>query len=108
MKTDRIDLDQVHNVMHQENIDFIFGPRGLIEMIEKVRKAGKIRHPSAPAQLSRRLNSQTGPEVAQASRGKFEPPRWAIRDRLRKSRGPVHDMPAALHHTTAPRGPSKQ
>jgi len=43
MKTDYLDLYQVHNVMHEEDINFIFGPRGVMEMIEKAKKAGKIR-----------------------------------------------------------------
>ncbi len=44
LKTDYIDLYQVHNVMHMEDIDFVFGPRGAMEMIEKARRDGKIRH----------------------------------------------------------------
>ncbi len=40
---DWIDLFQVHNVMTAEDIDFVFGPRGLMEMIENAKKAGKIR-----------------------------------------------------------------
>src|SRR2546428_1762079 len=43
MKTDHIDLYQVHNVMNDEDIEFIFGRRGVMEMIEKAKKAGKIR-----------------------------------------------------------------
>ncbi len=42
--TDYLDLYQVHNVMHMEDIDFAFGPRGIMEMIEKARRDGKIRH----------------------------------------------------------------
>ena len=30
--------------MHMEDIDFVFGPRGTMEMIEKARREGKIRH----------------------------------------------------------------
>ncbi len=44
LKTDYLDLYQVHNVMHDEDIEFIFGPNGVMEMIEKAKKAGKIRH----------------------------------------------------------------
>ena len=40
---DHIDLYQVHNVINQEDIDFAFGPRGVMEMIEKAKKAGKVR-----------------------------------------------------------------
>ncbi len=43
LRTDYLDLYQVHNVMHMEDIDFTFGPRGVMEMIEKARKDGKIR-----------------------------------------------------------------
>ncbi len=43
-KTDYLDLHQVHNVMHAEDIDFVFGPRGVLEMIEKARQAGKVRY----------------------------------------------------------------
>lgn len=42
-KRDWIDLYQVHNVMHDEDVEFIFGPKGLMEMIEKAKKDGKIR-----------------------------------------------------------------
>ena len=41
--TDYIDLYQIHNVINQEDIDFIFAPRGVMEMAVKARKAGKIR-----------------------------------------------------------------
>jgi aryl-alcohol dehydrogenase-like predicted oxidoreductase len=43
LKTDYIDLYQVHNVINDEDIEFIFGPKGVMEMIEKARRAGKIR-----------------------------------------------------------------
>jgi aryl-alcohol dehydrogenase-like predicted oxidoreductase len=43
LKTDRIDLYQIHNVMNDEDIEFIFGPKGVMEMAEKARRAGKIR-----------------------------------------------------------------
>ena len=44
LKTDYLDLYQVHNVMHMEDIDFAFGPRGVMEMIEKARRDGKVRY----------------------------------------------------------------
>lgn len=44
LKTDYLDLYQVHNVMHMEDIDFVFGPRGVMEMIEKARRDGKVRY----------------------------------------------------------------
>lgn len=43
LRTDRIDVYQVHNVINDEDIEFIFAPKGVMEMIEKARKAGKIR-----------------------------------------------------------------
>jgi aryl-alcohol dehydrogenase-like predicted oxidoreductase len=43
LKTDHLDLYQVHNVMNDEDIDFIFARRGVMEMIEKAKKEGKIR-----------------------------------------------------------------
>ena len=43
LKTDRIDLYQIHNVMNQEDLEFIFGPRGVMEMVEKAKRDGKIR-----------------------------------------------------------------
>jgi predicted aldo/keto reductase-like oxidoreductase len=43
LKTDHIDLYQIHNVMSDEDIETIFAPRGLMEMIEKAKKEGKIR-----------------------------------------------------------------
>ena len=39
--TDRIDLYQIHNVINDEDIEFIFGPKGVMEMVEKAKKAGK-------------------------------------------------------------------
>jgi aryl-alcohol dehydrogenase-like predicted oxidoreductase len=43
MKTDYIDLYQIHNVINEEDIEFIFARRGVMEMVEKARKDGKIR-----------------------------------------------------------------
>lgn len=42
-RTDRIDLYQVHNVINDDDIEAVFRPKGLMEMIEKACKAGKIR-----------------------------------------------------------------
>lgn len=44
LRTDYVDLYQVHNVMHMDDIDFVFGPRGVMEMIEKARRDGKVRY----------------------------------------------------------------
>ena len=43
LKTDYLDLYQVHNVMNEEDIEFVFAKNGVMEMIERARKAGKIR-----------------------------------------------------------------
>ncbi len=43
LKTDHLDLWQLHNLTNQEDIDLIFGPRGVMELVEKARKDGKIR-----------------------------------------------------------------
>lgn len=43
LKTDHIDLYQIHNIINDEDIEFIFAPKGVMEMIEKAKKAGKIR-----------------------------------------------------------------
>jgi aryl-alcohol dehydrogenase-like predicted oxidoreductase len=42
--TDHIDLYQIHNVMNDEDIEFIFGRRGVMELVEKAKQAGKIRY----------------------------------------------------------------
>lgn len=55
MKTDYLDLYQVHNVMHQEDLDFIFGPHGLMEMIEAAKKAGKIRYVGVTGHMDPRI-----------------------------------------------------
>ena len=44
LKRDWIDLYQVHNVMHQADIDAVFARNGLMEMIEKYKRDGKIRY----------------------------------------------------------------
>jgi aryl-alcohol dehydrogenase-like predicted oxidoreductase len=41
--TDHIDVYQIHNIINDEDIDFIFARRGVLEMIEKAKKDGKIR-----------------------------------------------------------------
>lgn len=44
LKTDYLDLYQVHNIMNAEDLEFIFARNGVMEMIERAKKAGKIRH----------------------------------------------------------------
>lgn len=43
LRTDYLDLYQIHNVINDEDIDFIFGSKGVMEMVEKAKKAGKVR-----------------------------------------------------------------
>ena len=43
LKRDWIDLYQVHNVMHDADIDAVFARNGLMEMIERAKRDGKIR-----------------------------------------------------------------
>ncbi|MBM3768123.1 MAG: aldo/keto reductase [Acidobacteria bacterium] len=43
MKTDHVDLWQIHNVQTRQDIDTIFGPGGAIEAFEAARKSGKCR-----------------------------------------------------------------
>jgi aryl-alcohol dehydrogenase-like predicted oxidoreductase len=43
LKTDYLDLYQIHNVGNDEDIEFIFGPKGVMELIEKMKKEGTIR-----------------------------------------------------------------
>lgn len=58
LRTDYIDLYQVHNVMHMEDIDFVFGPRGVMEMIEKARRDGKIRYVGFTGHMDPRVLSK--------------------------------------------------
>jgi predicted aldo/keto reductase-like oxidoreductase len=43
LATDHVDLYQIHNVMNEEDIEFIFARRGVMELVEKAKQAGKIR-----------------------------------------------------------------
>jgi uncharacterized protein len=43
LQTDRIDLMQIHSLYEQEDLDFLFGPRGVMEAFEKAKKDGLIR-----------------------------------------------------------------
>ena len=44
LRTDYLDLYQIHNVMHMEDIDQIFAPRGAMELVEKAKRDGKVRY----------------------------------------------------------------
>jgi predicted aldo/keto reductase-like oxidoreductase len=43
LKTDYVDLWQMHGIQDQKDVDQIFGPGGAIEAFEAARKAGKCR-----------------------------------------------------------------
>lgn len=43
LKTDYFDLYQIHNITAQDDLDFAFGPKGVMELVEKAKKEGKIR-----------------------------------------------------------------
>ncbi|MBL8232603.1 MAG: aldo/keto reductase [Bryobacterales bacterium] len=64
MKTDYLDLYQVHNVINDEDIEFIFGRKGVMEMIEKAKKAGKIRHVG--------FTGHTDPKILNKAMGLYE------------------------------------
>jgi uncharacterized protein len=44
MKTDYVDLWQMHSISTQADVDKIFGPGGAIEAFEAAKKAGKCRY----------------------------------------------------------------
>lgn len=67
LKTDYIDLYQVHNVINEEDIEFIFGPMGVMEMIERARKAGKIRFVGFTGHTSPKILNQMMARYAFAS-----------------------------------------
>jgi predicted aldo/keto reductase-like oxidoreductase len=43
LKTDYLDLWQLHTIMNQKDIDQILAPGGAMEALESARKAGKCR-----------------------------------------------------------------
>lgn len=64
LRTDRIDLYQIHNVINDEDIEFIFGPKGVMEMVEKAKKAGKVRFVG--------LTGHTDPEVLNRAIARYD------------------------------------
>ena len=44
LKTDYIDLFQLHQVAHEHEFDAITAPDGALESVARARAAGKIRH----------------------------------------------------------------
>jgi predicted aldo/keto reductase-like oxidoreductase len=44
MRTDYLDLWQVHEVSRPDEVDRIFGPEGALEVVVKAKKEGKVRH----------------------------------------------------------------
>lgn len=63
LKTDRIDLYQIHNVIDKDDMEAVFAPRGVMEMVEKARKAGKIRFVG--------FTGHTTPDVLNAMMGRY-------------------------------------
>jgi aryl-alcohol dehydrogenase-like predicted oxidoreductase len=43
LKTDRLDLWQIHDVRTDEDLQKIFGPRGVLEAFLRAKKEGKVR-----------------------------------------------------------------
>lgn len=62
--TDYLDLYQIHNVINDEDIEFIFGPKGVMEMVEKAKKAGKVRFVG--------LTGHTDPAVLNRAMAKYD------------------------------------
>ncbi|MCB1019450.1 MAG: aldo/keto reductase [Acidobacteria bacterium] len=58
LKRDWIDLYQVHNVMHQADIDAVFARDGLMEMIEKAKRDGKIRFVGFTGHMDPRVHAK--------------------------------------------------
>ena len=44
LKTDRIDLYQLHNISNEETLDQVLAPGGAYESVDKAREKGKIRY----------------------------------------------------------------
>lgn len=44
LKTDYLDLYQVHNVQSDEDVELILGPRGVLEFLAKAKKDGLVRN----------------------------------------------------------------
>ena len=59
LKTDYIDLYQIHNVMHMEDIDHLFAPRGAMALLEKAKKEGKIRFVGFTGHMDPRVLAKT-------------------------------------------------
>lgn len=64
LRTDYLDLYQIHNVINDEDIEFIFGPKGVMEMVEKAKKEGKVRFVG--------LTGHTTPEVLNRAIAKYD------------------------------------
>ncbi len=58
LKTDYIDLYQIHNVMHMEDVNQVFAPRGAMELVEKARQQGKVRHVGFTGHMDPRVLSK--------------------------------------------------
>ena len=44
LKTDYIDIYQIHNISNQETLDAVLGPRGAYQALAEAKKQGKIGH----------------------------------------------------------------
>jgi aryl-alcohol dehydrogenase-like predicted oxidoreductase len=64
LRTGHLDLYQIHNVINDDDIEFIFGRRGVMEMVEKAKKAGKIRFVG--------LTGHTDPEVLNRAIARYD------------------------------------
>lgn len=58
LRTDYLDLYQIHNVMHMEDIDQIFAPRGAMELVEKAKRDGKVRYVGFTGHMDPRVLSK--------------------------------------------------
>jgi uncharacterized protein len=70
MKTDYLDVWQVHQVVTQKEVDQILGPDGSLEAFVQAKKQGKVRHigftgHADPAVHQRLLDSYDGWETVQ-------------------------------------------
>ena len=70
MKTDYLDVWQIHQVVTQKEVDQILGPKGSLEAFVKAKQQGKVRHigftgHADPAVHQRLLDSYNGWETVQ-------------------------------------------
>jgi aryl-alcohol dehydrogenase-like predicted oxidoreductase len=56
LRTDRVDLMQIHEVIRDEDVERCFAPGGAIEALVEARAAGKVRHVGFTGHKSPRLH----------------------------------------------------